>query len=504
MDDAIFDPPHQEMGRHVRTGLLSSGAAQIVKIGCQFTSVVVLSRLLPPSDFGLVAMAGPVYAFVSLFLDLGLNQATIQKKSLTHAEVNAFFWINLAVGLALTIVLGAASPLAGWYYGDGRVTGLTAAMAGLIVISALGNQHNAILRRRMSFRAASLIDVIGTVAGLGVSIAAALILKTYWALYDGMAAAIIVPVIGSWIATRWRPSLPHIPRHIGGSIKFGLGITSFNMTNFFARNLDNVLIGRFCGSLVLGLYDRAYKLLLFPLQRIVGPITDVMLPVLSKLQHEPDAYRRLYMNLVSQLLLITWPGILCAIVFGPALIATLLGPQWAGSAAIFLPLAIVALVQMVNNPSGLLFITQGRSGHYAKWGIIGGATSVASFVIGLPFGAVGVATAYAAAEYIRTPFLWRYATRQGPVGIKDVLAATLPAIGAAFATLLGLIMLRYSQILSGLPLLIVAGSMSYAIFTAALSLFPSGRATVKHLFRVNRQPPRLSLIFTNSAAPTIE
>jgi PST family polysaccharide transporter len=487
MNNRDFDPPHKEMGRHIKSGILNSGAVQIIKVFCQFASVVILSRLLPPSDFGILAMAGPVYAFVTLFLDLGLNQATVQKTSLTHEEANAFFWINVGVGAALTVMLAALSPLAGWYYGDERVTSLTAAMAVLVMISAFGNQHAAILLRRMAFRASSLIDIAGTLGSLLVSVGFALVLKTYWALYFGMVAAVIIPVIGAWIAARWKPTAPRFPSHIAGSMKFGVGITSFNITNFFARNMDNILIGRYYGGFTLGLYDRAYKLLLFPLQRIVYPVSGIMIPVLSRMLEEPEKYRQMFLKILGQLILITWPGILWAILFSHELITTLLGDKWKDTVDIFRPLAVAALIQMVNSPSGPLYISQGRSGDYARWGIVSGVTSVLSFVIGLPFGAVGVAIAYAISEYVRTPFLWLYATRQGPVKAADIVTTALPQFGAAAVTTLVLLAFNHIHLLSGLPLLLVAGFVSYFIFALAMFMLPNGRITMRQTLTMGLQ-----------------
>src|SRR5277367_1331534 len=115
-----FEPRPQEMARHIASGIFNSGIVQTVRVLCQFGSVLILSRLLPPSDFGLIAMVGPVYGFVLLFQDLGLSQATIQKPQLNHDEVKAFFWINVGVGAALTVAICALSPLVGWYYGEPR------------------------------------------------------------------------------------------------------------------------------------------------------------------------------------------------------------------------------------------------------------------------------------------------------------------------------------------------------------------------------------------------
>jgi PST family polysaccharide transporter len=475
-----FEPKHNEMARHIASGIFNSGVVQTVRVLCQFGSVVILSRLLPPSDFGLMAMVSPVYGFVVLFQDLGLSQATIRQPQLTHGEVNAFFWINLAAGALLAALLVAASPLVGWYYGDPRVVPLTSAMALLILVGAAGNQPGAILTRRMEFGVAAWTAVLGAVAGLAISIIMALIIKNYWALYLGMAAGTIVPVAGVWIASGWMPSAPRHVSRLRDMLKFGAGVTTANVSSYFSMNTDNILIGWRWGEHVLGLYDRAYKLLLFPIARIIGPVMGTMVPVLSRLAGEPDRYREIFLKTIALLTLATWPGIVWAIVLKDSLIPTLLGRQWGEAASIFAPLALAGLVQAVNNSMGYLYITQGRSGELARMGLIGAAIDVASFALGLPYGAEGVATAYAISEFLRTPFFWWVVTSRGPIRARAVVLAILPQIAATLMS--ALVLSAYSSAVAAPPLVQLAGGLLLSYTTAALMMCVSaaGRQTLRY------------------------
>jgi len=484
MTETDFEPAHQDMGRHIVSGILGSGMVQIVKVACQFLSVIVLSRLLPPADFGLIAMVSPVFAFVTLFQDLGLSQATIQKPSITHDEINAFFWINVGIGAVLTVLVIAVSPLVGWYYNEPRVVPLTAAMGLLIVIGSLGNQHGAVMTRRMEFRALALNGMIGAVSGVAVSIILALTLKTYWALYWGMAAAIVAPVIAIWFASRWRPSRPRLVAGLRDMLRFGAGVTSANLSSYLSMNTDNILIGWKWGGEALGFYDRAYKLLLFPIQRIVGPVMNTMVPVLSRLQDEPERYRRVVLKTLAQLTMVTWPGIIWAIVLNETLVPTLLGKQWAGSSPVFAALAIAGLVQVVNYAMGGLYISQGRSGELARWSFFGAVIDVASFGIGLPFGAVGVATAYAVSEYIRTPFFWRNVTRSGPIRAGDVVRAVTPQAISACVSLAAVFL--YRSFVQASPILLLIGGLGVAYVATAVTmgLSQGGRETLGHTLDV--------------------
>lgn len=485
-----FDPRPGSLGRSVGRGALVTGGAQGVKLVCQLASVVVLSRLLSPEDFGIVAMAAPVLGFVGLFQDLGLTQATVQKKGITHGEVNALLWINMGACLLLALLLLLISPLAGRFYADPRVGTLVAAMSVQILIYGAGGQHFAILNRRMEFGRIAIIESVGAIASLGTAILWALVHPSYWALYASGVVGAVVATVGAWSASRWRPGLPRLVEGTRHLVRFGAGLTGANFANFFARNLDNVLIGRYWGNAQLGLYDRAYKLLLFPLQQITNPLSKVMIPALSRMNDQPDRYRHAYLRVAPILLFVCLPGVAFAVAMADVLVPVALGQQWSGSAPIFQALGFAGLLQPLNNPSGWLFISQGRSMDAMRWGIVTAVTSIVAFVIGLPYGAFGVALAYAISEYLRTPFLWLYVGRRGPVGAADMARASAPfVIGGHLA--IGLLWaVRSALPAEPVAALLLTAVLSYAFVGCFAGLFPAGRRTLQECWGLlNRKRP---------------
>ncbi|RVD45259.1 lipopolysaccharide biosynthesis protein, partial [Mesorhizobium sp. M8A.F.Ca.ET.023.02.2.1] len=147
MEANPFDPPEGSLRKSVGRGAVVTAMAQSVRVATQIISVIVLSRLLSPQDFGVVAMCAPVLAFIALFQDFGLTQATIQKTGIRHEEVNYLFWINVAVSAILACVLAGAAPLVAAFYGEARVAGLVAALGLQILAYGLGAQHLALLTR---------------------------------------------------------------------------------------------------------------------------------------------------------------------------------------------------------------------------------------------------------------------------------------------------------------------------------------------------------------------
>jgi PST family polysaccharide transporter len=484
-DSQSFEPAAGKMADRVTSGIMVTGLAQTVRVGTQMGSVIVLSRLLSPLDFGLVAMASPFFGLVALFQDLGLGQAIVQKKLINHEEINALFFINLCAGLILGSILILISPLAGTFYKDEHVVRLLAAMSIIILIAMIGGQQNAILTRRMQFGRLAILDAVGALSGFAISVAWTLVSKSYWAIYAGMVVSTALPAIGSWVMAGWRPSWPPRIGNVKSLLHFGAGITGFNFFNFIARNLDNALIGRRWGDGPLGLYDRAYKLLLFPLQQVNNPVAKVMIPALARVNDDRDRYAHAFSRALCMVLLLTLPGVAFMTTFAPTLIPFVLGPKWTAATPIFQFLGIAGLIQVINNPTGWLLVSQGRTKLYAAWGIATAITSAIAFVAGLPFGPVGVAGAYAMSEYIRTPILWWLVGRSGPVGVKTLIGAIHPQIVSG-VLVLALMYWLHSLTTEWPPIgaLMLGAASTYALNLAVIALFPQGRRVIGEVFRL--------------------
>jgi len=473
-----FDPPPGPLRTSVSRGATTIGLSQAVQILVQLISVLVLSRLLSPGDFGLIAMCAPVIAFLAMLQNFGLVQATVQKKDLTHADVNFLFWVNLGMSAALASMLALSSTLVASFYEDDCIILLLAALSSTIVISGLGAQHSALLNRKMEFGKLALVTVLGAVATLGVSIGWALAAPSYWALFGGTLAGAAVTTVLTWLWSGWRPGRPATSEGTRELLGFGAGITGFNLTNFFARNADNVLIGKVWGSAELGLYDRAYKLLLFPLGQVSNPLSRVMIPALSRMVDEPDRYRHAYLRVLNLSLLLILPGVAWATASANTLIPFLLGNQWYDSSPIFMALGFAGLLQPLNNPAGWLFISQGRSTEYMIWGAITAVFALTAFAIGIWWAALGVAIAYAVGEYLKTIPLWLYISRRGPVRAPHILYAAGPSVlGAHLAVGTSWLSHEYAELVPavslGLSLLV-----AYATMAITLLCFRAGRETL--------------------------
>lgn len=461
--------------------LLYTGVAQAWRVGIGFAFTVISARLLAPSDFGLIAMVATATALIALVQDLGATQAVIQRERIDAGQLSALFWISVALGLFLALLLGFSAPAIASFFDEPRLQILTVAFAVLIALTGLQAIPFALLNRGMRFRDLAVIDVFATTASFVVGVTLAWQLRSYWALYAAASASALLTVAGCWLATGFVPGRPTFNAETRAMIGFGSGVSGFNVANYLSRNADKILIGKMFGGDALGLYDRAYRLLLFPLSQIHAPMGRVMTPLLARAQSDPARYRRAYMECVSLLLIVTQPGVLFATIYSEDVFRILLGERWIASAPIFAWLGLCGLHQIMTSTLGWLYISQGRGGDFFRIGVFGAVTTVLSFVIGLQWGPVGVAAAYAITDYIvRLPVIWANAGSKGPVSTRDLYTMAMPH---ALATLCAAgALLAVKPIISS-PNALACGALlgvGYAVYLAFVLLFPEKRAYLLH------------------------
>ncbi|MDB5593450.1 MAG: capsular polysaccharide biosynthesis protein [Hyphomicrobiales bacterium] len=467
------------------TGIAWSVSSQAVRMILQVVTTVVLARLLTPEDFGVYAMAIPVIALATLFQDLGLQQALIQREKITTAQINKVFWINFAVTLAIALLLVLISPLVSRFYGEERLTVLTSAWGIIMILGSLGFGQYALLGRAFRFRALAIIDMACAIAAFVTVTVLAYFWPSYWALWASGVASVACWIVLSMVVSGWRPGLPQRGVDLDGIFGFGMNVTIHNVANYASRNLDNILIGRNFGALVLGHYDRAYKLLLYPLENIAGPISRVMVPILSRMNGDPAQFRRAFLQASGIQSLICIPGMAVAIGCADELIRILLGEKWMAVAPIFYWLGFAGLIQPLIDSTGWLFFAQGRSKALMSMSVATSIVTVAAFFIGLRWGAVGVACAYAIVEYVyRVPLLFFLAGRRGSVTALDLILGVLPLLAAAGLTLLTIHFLREAQSLQGMRLIFAALPIAYGEALAVLALLPTGRRLLVSTFRL--------------------
>jgi PST family polysaccharide transporter len=281
--------------RAVRGGAVVFGAMILQKL-IALGLMAILARLLAPADYGLYGMVFALEAFLLVFADLGLSMATVQKAELTGPQVSTLFWVNLAFSGLLSLVTASAAPAVAWFYREPRLVGVTLWLAPGFLMAGLGTQHAALMQRRMRFGRLAACDAAALVAGGAAGVWMALKGLGVYAIVGQTLSQTAARSALAWALSGWLPGLPVRGSGVRGMLRFGGYLAGFNIVNYFARNLDKVLLGRFWGAAPLGLYTRAYALMTYPISLVSQPMGQVMIPALSRLQKDTerlrDAYRR--------------------------------------------------------------------------------------------------------------------------------------------------------------------------------------------------------------------
>ncbi|MBN1126167.1 MAG: oligosaccharide flippase family protein [Sedimentisphaerales bacterium] len=392
--------------KSVRGGMTTIGS-QGVQFVLRIAGTAVLARLLTPADYGLIGMVMVVVNFATMFKDAGLSMATVQKKDITHEQISTLFWLNILISVVLCLCVLACSPLVAWFYGKPELTTVTVALSFSFILSGLTIQHEALQRRHMRFGTLAGIRIASQVITMIVTIGLALFGWRYWALVGGTLAHAFAGSLLTFLFCPWVPGRMQKGTGVREMLKFGGYLTGFNSINYFARNADNVLIGKFIGAEALGFYSRAYTLFMMPISQIRGPINQVALPVLSSLRNEPERYVKYYQYILDIMATLTFPMMVYCAIEADFLIRLLLGPQWLGAVPVFRILATVGLIQSIATTWGFVVISCGYVKRYFFWGTINAIICVLSFILGIPYGINGVAGFYAIANYIMLfPTLW--------------------------------------------------------------------------------------------------
>lgn len=397
-------------GRSVRGGLLTltSQGAQFV---LQSISTVVLARLLVPADFGLVAMVTAITGLGQAFADLGLSEATIQHPEISHAQVSTLFWINAAIGLMLTSITAILAPVLAWFYREPRLANITLLVSLTFLIGGLRVQHDALLRRQMRFSSLAIRDVASYVLAVPVAITLAWRGFGYWALVALPLTLNFTVMALSWLMVHWRPGLPRRDAKVRSLIAFGGNVAASYLISNVYRSADSVLIGWYWGAGPLGLYSRAYNLLMLPVRQLGTPARSVAVPAFSRVQDDPERLARYYLRAANVIMWVTAPIFGFLFVAAEPVIVLTLGNRWREAAPVFQILAIFALGQLLLESTVWLLVSRGQSNRLLKLSLVISPIIVASYAAGLRFGIKGVALCGSLVLLVILPLILKFSFR---------------------------------------------------------------------------------------------
>ena len=391
------------MDKIAARGGLVTLSGQVGTFTLQMISLVVLSHLLTPSEFGTFAMVTAIVLLAEVLRDFGLSSAAVQAPTLSDAQRSNLFWLNFLIGAVLTAaVFFLAGPIAAFYDNPDLIP-ITQVLSLTFLFSGMGTQYEASLVRGFRFGTLAWTDL--------TALSIALIASITVAVQGGGTAALVTQALTYSVlmsvlriaASGWFPGLPSRSAPMGSLLRYGVNLMGTQVLGYASRNIDSVIVGANFGSAALGIYNRGYQLLTAPLNQISAPLTKVALPVFSRLANDDQKFNHALVR-TQRLLAYTFVMIF-SILFTVAdsVVLLLFGNQWAGVPLVFRILAIGGVFQIFAYTSYWVFLAKGLTNWNLRYALVSRVIVIGCIVVGSFWGYVGVAAGYSISMVICWP-----------------------------------------------------------------------------------------------------
>jgi PST family polysaccharide transporter len=410
--------------------------------------LVLLTRLLRPEDFGLFGMVAVFLGFGALLADQTLGPAVAQRLTVTSAHLDSVFWYSVLSGGALSAAFYLLAPALAAFYGVPHLDVFARALSVLFLVNSLSVVPRAVLQRRVAVDRLARIDFMAALSAGTVAVALALAGRGAWSLVAQAGTLGVVTVAGLWWSSRWRPGVEVRWESFRELLPYGANVLGSNVSEYWARNADSLLIGRLVGTLGLGLYSRAYTFVFMPVTQVNMLIGKVLFPMMCSVQRDVERARQVYLRAVSFLALIVAPMLAGLFVTATALILTLFGREWIGMVPVLRILAAAGGLQVFYLFGSIIYSSHGRTDLLLRWGIRNSLVLIAGISVGAAFGTVAaVAWGFLAANVVVIGPAINAPGRLLGIRFGDVARAASPPVLCAVA--MGVIAWGAGQLVPG-------------------------------------------------------
>jgi len=459
---------------NLRKNFLWVGISQLGRTTLQLAGVAIMSRLLPPADFGLLAMALVVSNLANLLKDMGLSAAVIQRDDLSPHFLDTVFWFTIGVGFSLAALILIVSPGIAYLFHQPRLIAVLAVLAINFPIGCSAATHQALMERQFLFRRLAMIEIGAALVGLVGAIVMARADFGVFSLIGQTLLGTCISTLLIWYCSQWRPARRFAREELRQIYGFSSNIVGFNIINYFARNADTMIIGNLLGAIELGFYNVAYRIMLFPVQNLSMVAGRALLPVYSRIQGDRESLGRHYLDTLGTIAAITAPLSVGVWVLRTPLILTVLGDNWLRSAEILGWFAPVSFFQSMVSTTGTVLTSVGRTDLLRKLGVANTIITIVLFVIGCRWGIVGVAAGYSVAAAIVFAQSLTWTLKVVDKSFWELLLSLAPQVG--LAAVMGVIVSVLEQSLhtmgwNPLPRTVLAITAGAAVYGALVLIF---------------------------------
>ncbi|MEP7159242.1 MAG: lipopolysaccharide biosynthesis protein, partial [Chloroflexota bacterium] len=454
----------QRVARGLSWTLLDTWGTQLLGL----LVFVILARLLDQVAFGLVALAAVFVTFAQLFVDSGLGDALIQRRTVTRGQIDTAFWVAVLTGSLLTVAGVILGPFVATLIGEPDIGPILQWLSLSFLLTAFSSIQLALLRREMRFKSLAIRKLIA-VGGSGI-IGVWMAVAGYgaWALVGQQLSNAAISVAMLWAVSPWRPGLQVSRSDFRQLFGFGLNVVGGDLLNFLSRNVDRLLIGTYLGAAPLGLYAVGFRILDTSQSLLVSFARKLAFPIFSRLQDDRDRLRRAYARVQRALSIVILPGYVGLALVAQEAIVVIFGAKWAASGPVAAVLFLIGPVLTIQLFSGALLNGVGHPEVTFRIRLINTVVNVVGF-----FGAVFlfrdivfVAGAYVLRSYLVLPLIIYWVQKYAGIRIRDQFAALRGATVATVvmsAVVIGIKLVLAGQVHNAVLLLteVVAGLIAF-------------------------------------------
>lgn len=440
-----IDPDRTRLRGGALRGVKWSALQKVGTRSASLLTFIVLARMLEPQDFGLVALASAIVMVITMLFDLSLPQYLIQQVELTRRVIDTAFWCAVALSIVAALVIIACAPLVATLLTEPRLTPVLVALACTVPLGSLSAVPQALLRRSLAFDVISKRSLVGIAASgvVGVSLAAsgagvwALVLQTY--------AQLLVSIVLFYGVAQWRPGLSWDRRESVAMVRYGTTLWGMSSLHFLRLRGDELVVGAILGSVSLGIYSVAKRMVLFVSDLIGGVVLQVVPSVLAAAKADPERVRRGYLTAIGASAAMIAPVTMGLAAVSGVLVPLVFGRQWQGSGAIAQVAAIAAAAIILTQFDRGLFLALDLPRVELKNMVITAVLGVGAAAAAAPWGLMSVVLATTGCSYLAWAWRIRVTQRCADIPARKVLATLAPvwfaallAAALAWGTLLGL------------------------------------------------------------------
>jgi O-antigen/teichoic acid export membrane protein len=444
---------------------------KIINQAGNFVLLIYLSRVLSPSDFGLIAMLAIFLAIAQSLIDSGFSQALIQKSdNVTENDLSTVFYVNLAISILLYCLLYTTAPLIASFYSQPELIDLTRVLFIVVIINAVTLVPRAKLLIAVNFKSQSLINSAAMLVSAGVAVYMINDGYGYWSLVGLNVTKAFTTAFLLIVFSKWQPSWLFSITSFKNLFSFGSNLLIAGLVATTVQNLYSVLIGRNFNALQLGYFQQGFNYTNILSTTLSSIIQGVTYPIMTSIQEDKERLVQVYIKVMGIVTLVTFPVFVGFAAVSEEFVLLFLGEKWLPIIPILIILSFARLITPISALNLNILNARGRSDLYLKTDLSKLPMTVAALLIAVPFGIVAVAVAQLITTFISFFINAYYPGKLFGFGAKEQLKQIFPIAIASLLMYLSIVFIELESLELQIVIKIALGTLVYIAVCSALKV----------------------------------